>query len=401
MSQDTLKLQPEVEAEASLSLEARFKSLEAQVLQLQSALNQARPLFQNSPGASFLLNRQGRVLDVNMRGADLLRSTREVLTGRSLLPLLAPGSQGTLTALLARVAEGRGQQAGEIQLQRPDGGVLELAVELAAHEGSGESVLLHLTLTDVTAFKLAHRALWSTQQAQELELQEMIVRLRQLYEEFENVVLVSGREMKSLITRAENFMVLSQRHPETPGHLDHVEEALQQTRNLLESLKDYMQIRFLRTRLRSVSLAQVLHEVLKDVHDQISDREVWITNDALPTLNGDSQVLKIIMREYLSNALKFTRTRPQIRIHVVVQEDATEYRIGMEDNGIGFSMRQKKKAFELFGRLHSSSLYEGTGLGLAVVRRLCERFGGRAWGEGKVNQGATFWFAWPKTPEQQ
>ena len=159
-----------------------------------------------------------------------------------------------------------------------------------------------------------------------------------------------------------------------------------------------MQVRFLRTRMRSVSLNQVLHEVLKDVQEQMAERDVRITNAVLPTVFGDSQVLQLILQEYLSNALKFSRTRPQTRVHVLVQEDDTEYRIGVEDNGIGFSMRQKEKAFELFGRLHPSRLYEGTGLGLTVVRRLCERFGGRAWGEGKVDQGATFWFSWPKTP---
>ncbi|WP_103129458.1 sensor histidine kinase [Deinococcus aerius] len=93
--------------------------------------------------------------------------------------------------------------------------------------------------------------------------------------------------------------------------------------------------------------------------------------------------------EDVHNALKFTRTRPQARLRVLVQEAGAEYHIGVEDNGVGFNQRQKDKVFELFGRLHPSGVYEGTGIGLALVRRLCERFGGRAWGEGRVDQGAT------------
>ena len=157
-----------------------------------------------------------------------------------------------------------------------------------------------------------------------------------------------------------------------------------------------MQVRFMRTPTRSVNLNQVLREALKDIENQKTGRDVQITTVPLPTVEGDSQVLQIILGEYLSNALKFTRTRPRARLSILLEEDDTEYRIGVQDNGVGFNMRQKEKAFELFERLHSSQQYEGTGLGLTAVRRLCARFGGRAWGEGKVDQGATFWFSWPK-----
>ncbi|EYB68109.1 hypothetical protein DEIPH_ctg026orf0001 [Deinococcus phoenicis] len=384
--------------ESPATLEASLQALEAQVLRLQTALDQTQVLFQESPGAAFLLIPQGRILDVNVRGAALLGSTREVLQGRRLAQSLAPASQPTFAALLARVFEGRGRQTGEVQVLTSGGEVLDIALEASPQQSGGESPCCHLTLTDVTAFKLAHRALWDTQQAQETQLQDQALKLRQLQEEFESVMLASGREMEATLTRAESFLTLSRQHPETPSYLAHAEDGVRQTQGLLESLKQYMQMRFLRARMRSVDLGRVLREVLKDVQDQMAGRDVQVTSEALPTVYGDSQALQIILHEYLSNALKFTRTQPRIRLHVLVQETETEYRIGVEDNGVGFNMRQKDKAFELFGRLHPSAEYEGTGLGLPVVRRLCERFGGRAWGEGKVDQGATFWFAWPKTP---
>jgi len=157
--------------------------------------------------------------------------------------------------------------------------------------------------------------------------------------------------------------------------------ALQQTLGLLESLRRYMQVRFLRTRIRPVNLNHVLREVLKDIEDQKTGRDVQITTVPLPTIESDSQVLQIVFGEYLSNALKFTRVRPKTCLSVLSEEDDTEYRIGVQDNGVGFNMKQKEKAFELFGRLHSSQQDEGTGLGLTVVRRLCERLGSRAWGK--------------------
>jgi len=220
--------------------------------------------------------------------------------------------------------------------------------------------------------------------------------LRELQEEFEEVVVAAGRELSGTLTRVEGFLALSQRHPDALSHLPHAELALQQTQRLLDSVRRYMQVRFMRTRMRRVNLNQVMREVLKDTEHQTTGRDVQIMSVSLPTVEGDSQVLQIILGEYLTNALKFTRLQPQTRLSVLLEEDETEYRIGVQDNGVGFNMRQKEKAFELFGRLHSSQQYEGMGLGLTTVRRLCERFGSRAWGEGKVGQGATFWFSWLK-----
>jgi len=365
------------------------------------------------------LNREGRILDVNHRATALLRSTRQLLLGRTLTASLTPSSETTLNTLLARVFEGRGPQKGELQFPSSDGQMLELAMDVMLVEGVTDPPQCHLTLTDVTAFKLAHRGQWEIQQAQAAQLEAQARTLRALQEEFEEVVMATGRELADRLTRVEGFLSLSQQPPETPSHFDHAREALQQNENVqqppetpshfdharealqqnenvLKSLKSYMQVRFMRTRTRSVNLNHVLREALKDIQQQQVGRDVQITSVPLPTVEGDNQVLQIIIGEYLSNALKFTRTRPQARLSVLLEEDATEYRIGVRDNGVGFNMRQKEKAFELFGRLHSSQQYEGSGLGLASVRRLCERFGSRAWGEGKVDQGATFWFSWPK-----
>jgi len=392
-------MKPDPSSSASdTAVKDRLRELEAQVLHLQTTLNQVWPLFQSSPVAALLLSPQGRILDINARGAALLRSNRQILLGRTFTSSLTVSSESTLATVLARVFEGRGPQKGEFQLPATDGQFLELALEAVLVESTNQPPQCHLTLTDVTAFKLAHRALWDTQQTQALRLEDHASKLRELQQEFEQVMLSAGRELDSTLTRAASFLTLVRHHPETPSYLEHVAEGIQQTQGVLASLKRYMQLRFMRARTRSVNLNQVLREALKDIQNQQIGRDIQITSVLLPTVQGDSQVLQLILTEYLSNALKFTRGQPQARLHLLLQEDDIEYRIGVQDNGVGFNMRQKEKAFALFGRLHPSRLYEGTGLGLATVRRLCERFGGRAWGESKIDQGATFWFAWPKMP---
>ena len=100
--------------------------------------------------------------------------------------------------------------------------------------------------------------------------------------------------------------------------------------------------------------------------------------------------------QLLGNALKFSSAQPQFVISA--QENEAEYVIAVRDNGVGFNMRQKDRLFKIFQRLHSQREYEGTGVGLALVRRIVSRHGGRIWAEGKEGAGACFWVALPKQP---
>ncbi|MBZ9749796.1 PAS domain-containing protein [Deinococcus sp. HMF7604] len=393
------------DSSAPLSLlpttDMQLRALEAQVQALQVEAAHVRTLFQDAPHPAFLLNDQGRIVEVNTQGAALLGSIPALLLGRPLLNALVPDSQAALTSLLSRVLSGLSTHRREVCFAGPNSQPLDMVLVASLYVRADGVRLCHLSATDVTAFKAAHQSLLAITQGMEHELRRQTVRLKQLGDEFRDVTLAAERELGTTLTRAQNFLTLLERQTEPDDRLhslSHVATAVQHTQGLLTSLKGYMQARMIRARLRPIDLNRVLREVLKELEPLQSDRVIQLSRVPLPTLQGDHQVFQIIFHEYLANALKFTRTRPQAQLRFLVKETEKDYWIGLEDNGVGFNMRQKEKAFELFGRLHPAELYEGAGVGLAVVRRLCERFGGRAWGEGKVEQGATFWFAWPKEP---
>jgi light-regulated signal transduction histidine kinase (bacteriophytochrome) len=118
--------------------------------------------------------------------------------------------------------------------------------------------------------------------------------------------------------------------------------------------------------------------------------------DPLPPAFGDPSLLRQVWINLLSNAHKYSSTRDNPAIHVSGYVDPTEivYRVG--DNGVGFDMRHYKKLFGVFQRLHDTTEFPGTGVGLAIVQRIVARHGGRVWAKGKVNEGATFFFALPQ-----
>jgi signal transduction histidine kinase len=142
------------------------------------------------------------------------------------------------------------------------------------------------------------------------------------------------------------------------------------------------------------ALAQlVADEVQRGEADRNGSLEITI--DPLPPARGDRGLLRQVMSNLLQNAAKFTRGSPSARIEVGSRPDHGQTVYFVKDNGAGFDARYSDKLFGVFQRLHSTEQFDGTGVGLAIVKRIVQRHGGRVWAEGAVHQGATFYFTLP------
>jgi len=167
---------------------------------------------------------------------------------------------------------------------------------------------------------------------------------------------------------------------------------------LIDDLLTFARIGRTEMKLQIVNLDELVGEVRAELHSEIGDRAIEWKIGALPRVQGDRPLLRQVIANLLSNAVKFTRQRAAAVIEIGAGAarpgDAT-VTIFIRDNGAGFNPKYLSKLFGVFQRLHNSRDFEGTGIGLANVKRIITRHGGRIWAEGQVDRGATFSFTLP------
>ncbi len=198
-------------------------------------------------------------------------------------------------------------------------------------------------------------------------------------------------------------------------YLETISQAAKQMGILIDDLLVFSRIGRAELRLTQVSLDQVLHEALEAVRPLAQGRAIVWQLVPLPEVHGDPAMLRQVLVNLLDNAVKYTQPRDPAVIEVGVLgeggrpaggqgsgdggEPGNEVVIYVKDNGVGFDMRYAHKLFGVFQRLHSASEFDGTGIGLANVRRIVARHGGRTWAEGEVGKGAILYFSLPVQTE--
>jgi K+-sensing histidine kinase KdpD len=169
--------------------------------------------------------------------------------------------------------------------------------------------------------------------------------------------------------------------------------------NLIDDLLAFSRIGRAETKNALVDLDRLVKEVVAEVGQDTIGRDIVWKIHPLPVCYGDRSMLKLVIFNLLSNAVKFTRMRAHAEIEIGCVDGKDEVEVFVRDNGAGFDMQYVDKLFGVFQRLHLPEEFEGTGIGLATVRRIIHRHGGNVRAEGGVDEGATLYFSLPKAQE--
>ncbi|WP_256672608.1 ATP-binding protein [Pseudomonas sp. v388] len=175
-----------------------------------------------------------------------------------------------------------------------------------------------------------------------------------------------------------------------------IEDSAKFAGTLVDNLLSFSQMGRSAMRFSDVNLSAMVASIQLEMRPDYEGRQIEWTFHSLPVVVADPAFLHLAMRNLIANAIKYTRKQPVATIEVGVQEREADTVISVRDNGVGFDMQYVDKLFGVFQRLHRMDEFEGTGIGLANVRRIIERHGGTVWAEGVVGSGATFYLSLPK-----
>jgi light-regulated signal transduction histidine kinase (bacteriophytochrome) len=180
-------------------------------------------------------------------------------------------------------------------------------------------------------------------------------------------------------------------------HLGEIARAATDGLQLVDDLLRFAQVQSADIVATAVNLNDVVTGVRTDLEPGARNRRIRWHIDDLPTVKGDPAMIRVVMRNLLDNAIKYTRPCEEAIIEVTSFDQATNVVIAVRDNGVGFDPHYKHKLFRVFERLHSDDQFEGTGIGLALVREIIVRHGGNVWADARPEGGATFYIALPRT----
>ncbi len=260
------------------------------------------------------------------------------------------------------------------------------------------AVAVLLTATDVTARK------HSEQRVLELnrELEDQISQVSEVNRELEAFSYSVSHDLRAPLRHIAGFadklgIHLGAGADERAHHyLEVIGSAARRMSSLIEDLLQYSRLGRNALRLQPVDMAALVAEASSMLGEEVGGRIVRWAVGRLPIVVADETMMRQVWQNLLSNAVKYTARRDEARIEVGVdRSDSSEIVFFVRDNGTGFDMEYAGKLFGVFQRLHKASDFPGTGIGLANVRRIVSRHGGRTWADSTPDQGATFYFSLP------
>ena len=334
----------------------------------------------------------GRFVRVNRSLCEILGYSESELLGKSVKEVSHPDDRNLTDAERARIRKGEIDSARfEKRYIRADGKMVWADVAIAlVRDAAGVPQYEVAIFDDITERKQAEAAL---QQAHE--------ELKRSNAELEQFAYVASHDLQEPLRMVASYtQLLGRRYDarldqDAREFMSYIVDGATRMKQLIEDLLEYSRVGTKRAEFKPVACEAALRRALFNLRAAIEEGGAAVTHDALPTLAADEVQLGQLFQNLIGNSLKF-RSASVPRIHVAVTEGPGEFTFEVRDNGIGIEQQYYERIFMVFQRLHNKGEYPGTGIGLAICKKVVERHGGRIWVESRPGAGSSFYFTLPK-----
>jgi len=375
---------------------------------LRESEERVRLVLDTALDAVITMDEKGTVTSWNNEAEKIFGWTRQEILGQSLADTIIPPRY--------REAHRRGLKHF---LATEEGPVLNKRIEITALRRDGREFPVELAITpirlaghhifsafvrDITERKQAEGEIRRLNESLEHRVQERTAQLEAVNNELEAFTYSVSHDLRAPLRHINGFADMLRQDSSSVltessrRYLEIISVAARQMGTLIDDLLVFSRMGRSEMRRSLVNIGELVAEVMREMARDTQGRNIEWKIDTLPEAQVDQAMLKQVWVNLLSNAVKYTRHRDRAEIRIGCrQNSADELEFSVQDNGAGFDMQYAGKLFGVFQRLHQAEEFEGTGIGLANVQRIILRHGGRTWAEGKVNEGATFYFTLPNT----
>lgn len=374
--------------ERTLELEEAYKILKEKEIKYRS-------LYENAPVGIFHSTLDGKYIDVNPELARLLGydSPEDLIStvNKTSIADVIYVNKNLRPGFLESALKAKAWFKTENRYRRKDGEIIigDLSFRDLGNDNDGNP-LLEGFMTDIT-----------TRKKSEEKLKEIIEELERSNNELESFAYITSHDLQEPLRTIASYAQLIERRykdkldPDADEFIEFMVDGSRRMKQMIQGLLDYSRVGTRGHEFTEFESEDALNYALSNLGTAISKADAEITSDELPVTFADKDQMVRVFQNLIGNALKFHREGLKPKIHISARKEDGEYIFSISDNGIGLEEQYSNQIFEVFKRLHAIGEYHGTGIGLAIVKRIIDRHGGRVWVESEPCVGSTFYFTIP------
>lgn len=368
-------------------------------------------LYNNAPNMYISVDpKTTRIVQFNQTLADTLGYTRDELLGADIFKVYHPDSMREAEKVFNTFIETGTVKDAELKLARKDGSSIDTILNVSAvRDQFGNIIMSNSVWVDITEKKRMERELFRVNQELESRVIQRTAELEAAIRELEAFSYSVSHDLRAPLRTINGFsQVLLEDFGESltetaQDYLERINNASDNMGKLIDGLLRLSRISRQEINRKTNDATEIAIEIINELELSDPDRNVEWDIQQNMLAKADPELFKVVLQNILWNAWKFTRNKRKSKIKFTIlnntdtnAKDNSDNVFCVKDNGAGFNMEYVSKIFEPFQRLHSDMDYSGTGIGMATVKRVINRHGGRIWAEGAVGKGASVFFTLPE-----